>query len=64
MKVTIVAALLLVGMGLASSPTMAAPADGSVISQSAAAASPVTKAWCGWRRACGPYRCWRRWVCW
>jgi hypothetical protein len=64
MKATILAALLVFGMGLASSAATAAPAVGSVISQSAAATTPVIKAWCGWRRVCGPGGCWRRWGCW
>jgi hypothetical protein len=65
MKKIVLVTLLAIGVGLTpASSSMAAPAGGSVISQAAAAASPVTKVWCGWHGVCGSRGCWRRWVCW
>ena len=63
-KGLVLAAIVTVGIGLASSATMAAPVNGNVVGQAAAEASPVTKVWCGWRRVCGPRGCLRCWVCW
>ena len=63
-KAFILAGIVSIGVGLASPAAMAAPANGNVVGQAAAEASPVTKVWCGWRRVCGPRGCGRRWVCW
>jgi hypothetical protein len=64
MKATILAAAVVIGLGLASSATMGAPASGLVIGQFAVEASPVTKVWCRWRRFCNGRGCWTRRVCW
>src|SRR5271168_1599609 len=52
MKTTILAAAVIIGMGLAPSVTMAARASGVAIGQSAVEASPVTKVWCRRRQFC------------
>jgi hypothetical protein len=64
MKTTILAAAVIIALGLASSATMAAPASGVAIGQSAIEASPVTKVWCRWRRVCNWRGCWTRRFCW
>ena len=65
MKITILAALVAIGVALAgASPTTAAPASGTTIGEAAATTSPVTKVPCAVRRACGPRGCVGRRVCW
>ena len=57
MRMIVLAALVAIGIGLmATSPTMAVPANGSVLSQAAARNSPVAKVPCAWRR--GRSVCW------
>jgi hypothetical protein len=66
MKKIALVILIAVGVGLTAAPSslMAAPASGNSISEAAANASPVNKAWCRWRRHCGPGGCWTRRWCW
>ncbi len=65
MKAIVLAALVIIGFGLiAASPTMAAPANGSVIGRAVVAGSVVTEVTCRWRRNCGPRGCFSRRVCW
>lgn len=66
MKKIALVILLTIGVGLTVAPSwlMAAPASGSNISQAAENASPINKAYCRWRRHCNWRGCWTRRWCW
>ena len=58
-------AIVAVTLGLLAVPSVtAAPANGPVINQAAAATSPVMKAPCAVRRVCGYRGCVSRRACW